>query len=530
MADDVDDDDEEEDVFFEEANKKSDEEQMQNEKEESKDTGLKEEDIEDMREETDIRMADFFDNTENNIKIFFSWYYRDKGLIWCVCNSYFIWFTPCVHSPPPLSYRSELRCRDGPILISYFLAYLLRSHIVSTPESIARLRAALAVAERAKIELPATHVVGKALPDAWMRGCEEVMDNMSQRVFKDFQMEREEKEELERAAKAKEKEQDEDDEEEKEEREAKRRKVDSEEKEEEKKEGAQDKRKETLMEVEVDGVTVPVSMTGDTDKWEASATVPSGEPDAWGASGGDGGWGDGGWGDEDSGALDGGAVVEENLWIPNSRMMPYLGPTALPLTHTTGIVEKSIRRVVRIRMPPPVVDSSEGAKGRERKDREAAEGVEEELEQRLAQMDMEPWSTSAGALHAFADVQKPSLMPDSRGPVLIDGEPPEPPSAPAQWTPHDCARDTITVLLDPQTAETMMVGIGMGVGGTWVQLVRREIGAVDPYDEPEPESQGRRKGRKKGAFGVAGKPTPYWYLEQMVSCLPSFHTESASAA
>lgn len=33
-------------------------------------------------DEKEVRMEDFLNNTEMNMKIFFSWYYRDRGLIW----------------------------------------------------------------------------------------------------------------------------------------------------------------------------------------------------------------------------------------------------------------------------------------------------------------------------------------------------------------------------------------------------------------------------------------------------------------
>lgn len=39
------------------------------------------------KEEKDTKMNAFFDDPEKNIKIFFSSYFRDRGLLWCVIHS-----------------------------------------------------------------------------------------------------------------------------------------------------------------------------------------------------------------------------------------------------------------------------------------------------------------------------------------------------------------------------------------------------------------------------------------------------------
>ncbi|KAH9912084.1 hypothetical protein B0H21DRAFT_828842 [Amylocystis lapponica] len=89
------------------------------------------------REAKDLCIDTFFNDTEKDVKVFFSSYYRDKGLIW-----------------------SEQRTRDGPVLIGFFLNFLLR--------------------DRARKELPATFVVEEALPDDFSDGCRELFGNMTQ--------------------------------------------------------------------------------------------------------------------------------------------------------------------------------------------------------------------------------------------------------------------------------------------------------------------------------------------------------------
>ncbi|KAF8638561.1 hypothetical protein AX17_002104 [Amanita inopinata Kibby_2008] len=74
---------------------------------------------------------------------------------------------------------------------------------------------------------------------------------------------------------------------------------------------------------------------------------------------------------------------------------------------------------------------------------------------------------------------------------------------PVGGTVHDPLKDTIEVLFDPAVAEKLRDSIGMGLGGTWVQLIRE--GAVSGSD----------------MTGDARKR--YWYLEELKIVIPSFY-------
>ncbi|KAH9927540.1 hypothetical protein B0H21DRAFT_894859 [Amylocystis lapponica] len=75
------------------------------------------------REAKDLCIDTFFNDTEKDVKVFFSSYYRDKGLIW-----------------------SEQRTRDGPVLIGFFLNFLLRDRVL--PEHKKGLQRALLSSSR----------------------------------------------------------------------------------------------------------------------------------------------------------------------------------------------------------------------------------------------------------------------------------------------------------------------------------------------------------------------------------------------
>ncbi|KDQ21887.1 hypothetical protein BOTBODRAFT_150912 [Botryobasidium botryosum FD-172 SS1] len=98
-------------------------------------------------EELEQRMDRFFDEPEESMKIFFSSYFRDKGLIW-----------------------SEAKLRDGPLLVSIFLSYAIRHS--AFPEYTRELKKALEVTELAKIELPAVRSISLAISEEkWSKAC-----------------------------------------------------------------------------------------------------------------------------------------------------------------------------------------------------------------------------------------------------------------------------------------------------------------------------------------------------------------------
>ncbi|KZT08851.1 uncharacterized protein LAESUDRAFT_757034 [Laetiporus sulphureus 93-53] len=104
-------------------------------------------------EAKDLRMDNFLNDAEKNIKIFLSSHFRDEGLIW-----------------------SEQRVREKPILIGFFLEFLLRNRVFPESEQEKGLRRALQVIHLARKELPATFIIGKALPDSLGVGCENYLE------------------------------------------------------------------------------------------------------------------------------------------------------------------------------------------------------------------------------------------------------------------------------------------------------------------------------------------------------------------
>ena len=133
-------------------------------------------------------------------------------------------------------------------------------------------------------------------------------------------------------------------------------------------------------------------------------------------------------------------------------------------------------------------------------------------------MVLAPWERTGNRENS--DAINPHILPDSRGPVLVEGgevrDPSENPSIPI----HNPAKDEIQVVLAPETIEKL--SLGFGLQGTWVQLAR-----IDTSTAPEEvleDDKKRRKG-KKGGYGAYGEPTKWWYLEQLMCAIPSFHTD-----
>ncbi|KAF9447431.1 hypothetical protein P691DRAFT_671544 [Macrolepiota fuliginosa MF-IS2] len=270
----------------------------------------------------------------------------------------------------------------------------------------------------------------------------------------------------------------------------------------------------------------PDTTTADTEQGE------EGTPDGWSASSG--------WGaqpDWDSEVVTVGADEEEdmtetriievpaepdgdnadanadndgnwNAYKPAS-LISLLGPTALPITHTTGIVESSMRRIKAVHPPAPDTSKLPVAKD------VSAEAVEGILSRTFGVVVLEPWvNWNKGEEPHLA---MPKILESSRGAVKTESGETDPGAAgdgttdtivaPGALPPFDPHKDGINVLVDP--AHLDLLSVGMGCFSTWVQMARVED--LQPQDP--------KKKKKKNA-----KMERFWYVEELLRVVPSYYT------
>ncbi|KAG7447716.1 uncharacterized protein BT62DRAFT_930744 [Guyanagaster necrorhizus] len=204
-------------------------------------------------------------------------------------------------------------------------------------------------------------------------------------------------------------------------------------------------------------------------------------------------------------ADDDAAPAPQNVWndstaqdwsflVERPRLMELFGPTALPVTHTTGIVEQSMRRIAAIIPPPKDVSALPHAKD------PSPEAVEAELERRFTKVVLSPW------LGSKTGDDEPTISSLSKGPVLgkDDIEADTPPSGPK---PHNPWKDDITIFVGEDAAKDLRVG--MGLGGSWIQMARQQ----------DFESQDKKKKKKKGKKS----DNRFWYMCSLMTVLTSYH-------
>ena len=349
--------------------------------------------------------------------------------------------------------RSEPRCHATPTLVSFFLRYLIRSRVFPEPEYERPIKRALEITELARIELPNSWKLGRALPDSFSDGCRGLWGSMQPQWVPPAAPSPDSIEEP----------------------------------------GAKRQKKTDT--------TAAAAVDND---WVDIAAESSGPPivgGGWGSAGGgmEGqqteGWGETDWTDaagEDNNAI---PVESAEILPPQApptwdieplTLLPLLGPTILPLTHTTGIVEQSTRRIVRVdppRLPRILAQNAP-----------PAEAVEEDLVCCFARVVLAPWERLDARLYEKkSDVLPPTLLSTSRGVAVLD-------DSEVEAGVHRPWKDEIGVLVDPKVSDVFVVG--MGLGAIWVEIVREE----------------KAKGKKK-------QVPKYWYMEQLVHQLPSFYID-----
>ena len=391
-------------------------------------------------------------------------------------------------------YRSEPRCLATPILVSFFLRYLIRSRVFPEPEYERPIKRALEIVELARIQLPNSWKLGRALPDAFSDGCKGIWSSMQTMWILPTDTSK--------------------DEDDTDEPETKRQKLDH-------SEDAESQSPVKLVEADEE-ITTESNSTPVGGGWGTSAAAGE-DMGGWGAA--KNSWGDttdfvSTEGDEPTEELappiwDASIVDPQATWdIEVPTLLPLLGPTAFPLTHTTGIVEQSTRRIVRVELPRAPRPLAQNAP--------AAEAVEEDLACRFARVVLAPWERlDKRTYEAGSDVLPPTILSTSRGTVVMEddgeeggdggGESPSVVKAHRPW------KDEIAVLVDPKLTDVLIAG--MAIGAIWVEIVRDK----DAEGHYAASASKKGKGKKK-------EVPKYWYMEQVVHQLPSFYIDKAEEA
>ncbi|KAJ7737408.1 hypothetical protein DFH07DRAFT_944245 [Mycena maculata] len=187
---------------------------------------------------------------------------------------------------------------------------------------------------------------------------------------------------------------------------------------------------------------------------------------------------DGGW------AADAPSAADWEIAAP-STLFTLWGPTALPLTHAPGIVERSVRRIVSINPPVPEISTPLRGSG--------ATAVERGLRETMFSVELGTWPDwdSAESEYSVPEVLW-TLSPVGLAPTD---------------RPHS-VEEKITLLVEPTVVEHLSVG--MGLAGVWVQFA--PLRGHD-FEDDSASSNERRE---------CGVSDQIWYLEELVMVLPSY--------
>ncbi|KAJ8071972.1 hypothetical protein PM082_001948 [Marasmius tenuissimus] len=480
--------------------------------------------IQNAKEEKDDKLVAFLNDPETRVKIYLSSYFRCQGLHYADRNLF-------IH----------------PKLVSIFLSYILRHGVLPDKEENENIRKAKAVADLALEQLPLTSKLAKAIPDDYNRALSALFEiRKNEKLWQAEPVLRTEAadEQMEETAEEKRDTVTPD---------AKRVKLSP-----EKGDTVDGQEVKTGDDIESKAISNDVPMAEAAQ--QASVLSSSSQADAtWGNGSGWGdsdplssnnGWGGTSAGDADawgfskdsSGAWDAPGNPEEPQWFAEiPTLFPLLGPTTLPMTHRTGIVEWSVRKVKKI-TPPDI--SPIAAKPIESTSSELDYGnpfaVESELLRKLYRVEVDPWMGWADSSQEEESVM-PRIYETSRGQVVVqsgvffDGNSKEkvgvgsrkgddgmevdstgPPShsytTASGLKPFRAPEDSITVLMQPSGIEHLRVG--MGLGGTWVQLLRN--GDLDDDLGTGTLAKPKNKGKSSGQR--------YWYIDELMITLTSYHT------
>ncbi|KLO05354.1 hypothetical protein SCHPADRAFT_1002955 [Schizopora paradoxa] len=432
----------------------------------------------------EARLDSFLVDPEFSMKLFFSSYFREKGMIW-----------------------SEPKIRDYPILLLFFLRFIIRNKAL--PELDRELQKAVAAVEQAKIELPKAFKFAKLVPDELAACCVLIFGRQTRKEWEPRSDDEDGFGET---------------------RHAKKIKLNP--VLEEKDNLVENTEAEFKKEVEASGaffidhnavVDMPLTETRDADpevtakleeivvdKETSAAGVASEWATAQASVGASQSWMDApipdAWASDNPWVQPAGNAAEDTkaTWKEDvHNLMALLGPTSLPLTHKVGYVEESVRRVVSWSLPEalPVVPDL----GIERK----GLGTHDPLKKFVCYV-LAPYRSYGSSEHTV--IHAPELLKDPNS-TKKDSD------APANVPTHDPMKDNIIVLLDARTAEHAFEG--MAIGGTFVQLVPGDQAAATSAKDVSKKSK-KGSGSKNS---VEEKPQTWWYAENIIQVLPSYWTE-----
>ncbi|KAG6863855.1 hypothetical protein C0991_002601 [Blastosporella zonata] len=423
----------------------------------------------------EVQMVEFVENPELQLRIFLSSYIRKQGLIW-----------------------TDRNLINIPRLVDFFIRFLIRNRVFPEHEHERLLKRSMAIVQLAQKELILTSKIAKQIPDEFSKACFEFFGRKSE-GYKPIDpiVEAEnllgKKETADDAPDGA--------------PEAKRLKVDVNSKTDDGDLTAGDKFEEELKAANVEVIKVDqdvliqeaeqVQIVKDNVNPDMDTSPAWAEEEGWGST-------------TDKADLWAMPAVD---WEPvvKSSLFALLGPTALPITHTSGVVECSVRRVKSYTMPPAPATLPKSAVT----DEEDADAVDIELERRFAKVVLAPWPDWDRFSDEMPHLAQPRILETSLGPIRgvvgTDGQV-EPATgateAPAGGPqPHDPFTDDIVLLVEP--ALLSMLSAGIGLGGTWVQIARSQ------------DFGGEKKKKKKSKSKKTS--TRYWYIDELVLTLPSYH-------
>ncbi|KAF9534652.1 hypothetical protein CPB83DRAFT_901623 [Crepidotus variabilis] len=208
------------------------------------------------------------------------------------------------------------------------------------------------------------------------------------------------------------------------------------------------------------------------------------------------------------------AQEEEALlsgWDPPcvQPLIHLFGMSVFPLQYEPGLAERSTRRVRAVIAPGEKVREKDNRKDQDKESTKKLEewmerkwrGVQEEMLDKLTRVVLEPWNSfdDGGCAddHRIPKVQIPERMrktDEEREGGLGRGDHESTSRVNASTVDgHDPNKDTIVVLMEPRIGE--QVSVGMGLSGTWVQIVRKRHEGGDQSIRGGHRGRGRGRGR-----------------------------------